>query len=142
MKKAGSWQALFHASTVARLIFGCHRTAKPIVQAGGDEIDVLTDGNRARVSTGWAGKVKRTILHEQMIVLHSDRPVWSEAEFKADACRGSPSRVVRSAENSGGRVVGIAKAAIGDGAAALDVEQCILDGPTDLAGEQAERFDP
>jgi len=128
--------------TSARSVFRDHRAAKPVIHAGRDEINILTDGNRAGVSAGRAGKVKRTVLHEQMIVLHSDRPVRSEAEFETDAYGSSPSRVVRSAENDAGRVVGVAKAAIGDGAAALDVEQCILDGPADLAGEQAEPFDP
>src|SRR5215470_7447807 len=49
IKRAGPWPAFFMHRIAAGLIFGYHRTAKPVVQAGGDEIDALTGGNGARV---------------------------------------------------------------------------------------------
>ena len=82
------------------------------------------------------------VLHEQVIVFDADRPVRSEAVFEADADHAAPAGVVAVTPASAPvKRVETAVAIRGHGSAALDVEQDVVGGITDLTGEQAERVD-
>ena len=59
------------------------RAAELVVQAGGDEIDVLTDAVGAEGEAARCGEVIGTVLHEQVIVLDANRPVRGEGVFEA-----------------------------------------------------------
>ena len=87
-------------------------------------------------------KVTLLVAHEQVVVLDADRPVRREAEFEP-APTVPPQRVCRSSMPSERcRLVEDARSvsAVNRGAA-LDVEQGVVPGVADLAGEQAERID-
>src|SRR5947207_1400168 len=118
------------------------RAAELVVQAGGDEIDVLTDAVGAEGEAARRGEGVGTVLHEQVIVLDANRPVRGEGVFEAGADRAAPAGVVAgdASERAGCYAVD-AVAVRGHGSTALDVEQDVVDGVTDLAGEQAERID-
>ena len=91
---------------------------------------------------GPAGEVVGTVLHEQVIVLDANRPVRGEGVFEAGADRAAPAGVVAgdASERAAYNVVD-AVAVRGHRSTALDVEQDVVDGITDLTGEQAERID-
>ena len=56
----------------ARSVLRDHRAAELVVQAGGDEIDVLTDAVGAEGEAARRGEVVGTVLHEQVIVLDAN----------------------------------------------------------------------
>src|SRR5947207_11286892 len=70
------------------------RAAELVVQAGGDEIDVLTDAVGAEGEAARRGEGVGTVLHEQVIVLDANRPVRGEGVFEAGADRAAPAGVV------------------------------------------------
>src|SRR5882757_9787449 len=118
------------------------RAAKTVVDARGDEIDVLTDAIRLEKHTTRRGEGKGLILHEQVVVFDADRPVRGETIFKADADGAAPAGVIPSTRcNDASRGVEGSEAAVGYRSAALHVEQCVVPGVADLAGEQAECVD-
>src|SRR5689334_20834288 len=73
--------------------------AELVVDASGDEIDILTDAalghEQARSEDGAvADEVIGPVLHEQVIVFDAGRPVRGEAIFQAGADRGTPTGVI------------------------------------------------
>src|SRR5882757_1558526 len=118
------------------------RAAKTVVDARGDEIDVLTDAIRLEKHTTRRGEGKGLILHEQVVVFDADRPVRGEAIFKAGANGAAPAGAIPGArcQDAGCGVDG-REAAVGYRSAALHVEQGVVPGIADLAGEQAKCVD-
>src|SRR3954462_5924472 len=72
-------------SVLVSSVLGEDRAAELVVQASGDEIDVLADAIAADHAAERAGEVVGLVLHEQVIVFDADRPVRSEAVFETDA---------------------------------------------------------
>src|SRR6202012_4943262 len=81
--------------------------------------------------------------YEQMVVLDADRPVRSEAILDAGTDGATPAGLIARAgeEATTGKAEDIVMG-VSHGGAALDIEQGIIPGIADLAGEQAERIDP
>src|SRR5260221_5239182 len=128
------------AKSVLSSVLGDDRAAELVVQASGDEIDVLTDAIAADQHAGRIGEVVGLVLHEQMVVFETDRPGRIEGVFGADADRATPAGVIARGSKlcTCGRVdaVGVR----GHSRTALDVEQEVVGGVADLTGEQAERI--
>src|SRR3954468_4747366 len=123
------------------------RTAPAIVDADGNEVDVLTDALRAEEVTDRdqgtvADKVVAALAHEEVVVFDRGRPVRREAELETGADGAAPAGVADGVRELNVRS-GIegAETVAGDGTAALHVEQHIAEGIADLAGEEAERAD-
>ena len=93
-KPRDSAPGLLCFTSIAKSILRDDRAAEPVVQAGGDEIDVLTDAIGAEGSAGRRGEVIGTVLHEQVIVLDANRPVRGEGVFEASADRAAPAGVI------------------------------------------------
>src|SRR3954469_938010 len=124
------------------------RAAESVVDAGGDQINVLADAVSARERAdrrqrAVGGERDVVTAHEQMVVFEADRPVRGEAVFDADADRAAPAGVVGTIELGSGQTTrsDAAVAIAGDGGAALHVKQCVIPGVADLAREQAESID-
>src|SRR3954447_26570068 len=115
------------------------RAAELVVHARGDEIDVLTDAIVAGEHATRRGEGVGAVLHEQMVVLDADRRVRGEAVFEADADGATPTGVVigRGGQNVANRGEGT-ETIRGHGRTALEIEQDVVGGVTDLTGEQAE----
>src|SRR5262249_38295705 len=122
---------------------GAAPSAEAVVDADGDEIDVLTDAIGAEEDGSRRVEGVGAILHEQVVVFEADRAVGSEAEFDAGADHATPAGVVigGGGENVGSDHEG-AVAIRSHRGAALHVEEDVVGGPADLAGDQAERVDP
>src|SRR5712675_1473718 len=128
-------------------VFRDNRATPTIVDADRDKIDVLADAIIAERRGGNTDhavveEVDGAILQEQMIVFDRGRPVRGEAIFEADTDRDAPAGVI----------TGIGDFHLGSGEAdaevirhhsraALEVEQRVVGGVTNLTGEQAERID-
>ena len=77
------------------------------------------------------------IAHEQVVVFNTERPVWCEAVLKSDADGAAPAgRAGRGQFNAGNRFED-AKAVARHRRTALYVEQRLIPGVADLAGEEA-----
>src|SRR5882757_9004454 len=83
-------------SCLRRSVLRDHRATPAVVDADGDEIDVLTDAIGAEEEAARRGEGVGLVLHEQMIVFERSRPVRGEAVFEADADRATPAGVVAS----------------------------------------------
>src|SRR6266702_8608552 len=70
---------------------------KAVVDARGEEIDVLTNAVSANKDSGRVREGESLILHEQVVVFDADRPVRGEAIFKADANGAAPAGVIPGA---------------------------------------------
>jgi len=82
------------------------------------------------------------VLQENVVVLDAGRPVRSEAEFEPGADRAAPAGVVNGVRNLNAGSRREAVKTIGNhGGAALHVEQHVVPGVANLAGEQTERID-
>src|SRR3954453_11329471 len=124
------------------------RAAESVVDAGGDQINVLADAVSARERADRRQRAvggERDVMaaHEQMVVFEADRPVRRKAVFDADADRAAPAGVVGTVELGSCKTArsDAAVAIASDGGAALHVKQCAVPGVADLAGEQAESID-
>src|ERR1700754_500744 len=117
------------------------RAAELVVQASGDQIDVLADTIAAERQAARGGEVVGLVLHEQVVVFDADRPIRSEAVFQTDADGAAPVGVVAGGRELRTEPVVDAVAIRGHSRTALDVEQRVVEGVTDLAGEQTERVD-
>src|SRR5260221_2223750 len=115
------------------------RAAELVVQAGGDQIDVLTDAIVADQQASAIGEGVGLVLHEQMVVFETDRPIRSEGILGADADRATPAGVIAGGTNERARGVIDAVRVRGHSRTALDVQQEGVGGIADLTGEQAER---
>src|SRR5688500_12046734 len=78
-----------------------HRATPAIVDADGDEIDVLTDalverhaGRADGSDSAVAHKGMGTILHEHVIVFDAGRPVRRETIFEAHTDHATPTGIV------------------------------------------------
>ena len=102
-QKAPAEPGLLSFAKSKRSVAGCNRrrsvAAEAVVEPYGDQIHVLVDpidaGNEGgrdheRVGVG----VGVAIPHEEMVVLHADRPVRSEADLDACAECAAPTGVV------------------------------------------------
>ena len=119
------------------------RATPAIVDANGDEIDVIADAIGAEGEAAWRDEAKIAVLHEQVIVFDAGRPVGSEAKFEARADAGAPAGVVARGSNYDTRGnIADAVTIRGDGRTTLDIEQNVVGGPADLTGEQAEGVGP
>src|SRR5207248_2782209 len=113
----------------------------------GDEVDVLLDAvvgeeGAGRAKSAVVGEDVGAIAHEQVVVLDGGRPVRGEAELDAGADRATPAGGVADAgDNHVGAGEVAAEAVIGDRSTTLHVEQHVVEGVADLAGEEAERTD-
>src|SRR5690242_3108067 len=78
-------------------ILGDDRAAPAIVDADGDEIDVLLDalveGQASSTNHAIGGEGVGAVAHEQVVVLDRRRPVRGEAEFEACTHRAAPAGV-------------------------------------------------
>src|SRR3981189_384501 len=81
------------------------------------------------------------VTHEKVIVLDPNRPIRCESEFEARSDDTTPACVTRRIEQraSGGHRT--SELVVGHGRAALHIPKDVVPSITDLAGEQAERFD-
>src|SRR5258708_32083179 len=73
-------------------VFRDHRTAPTIVDARGDEIDVLTDAVVARDDANRGsnrGEVEITAAHEQVIIFDTGRPVRRKTELDTGSDRAA-----------------------------------------------------
>src|ERR1700686_5407737 len=124
-------------------VFRDNRTTPTVADTRRNQIDVLTDsvgthqsacGPNNRDSTG-RGKPDGSVAHEHVIVFDAEGPIRRKAEFKSGADRSTPPAFGRSSTyvtaESADRFVNIARY----GAAALDVEEDVVPGITDLSGE-------
>src|SRR6478735_787737 len=89
------------ARSVLTSVLGDHGAAELVVQADGDEIDVLTDAIGTEEGAGRGGEGQGTILHEQMIVFDRSRPVRSKTVFEADADHATPAGVITGGAGNG-----------------------------------------
>src|SRR5438552_7306030 len=95
-KKAGTRPAFRYSVCGSRSsVFRDDRATPAIVDADGDEIDVLTDADVIEHRAGYTGDAVveegvGAVPHEQMIVFDRGRPVRGEAVFEADADRAAP----------------------------------------------------
>src|SRR3984957_9487421 len=87
------------------------------------------------------GRIHVLVAHEEVIVFEAERPVLSEGVFDAGAKRGTPAGFPRGIETHQRRQRRIRRVlVVGDGGAALRVDQSTVPSIADLAGEQAEAF--
>src|SRR5258708_17890732 len=143
-KKPRAMPGALILSLVARSVLRDDWAAELVVQANGDQVDILLDvvgagghaGNREDAGEGGV-----MVAHEQMVVFDRGRPVRSEAVFEADANRATPTGVGRTIEDGAGTSDQTFVLVVGDRSTALDVEQGVVPGVADLAGEQAEGID-
>src|SRR5262245_42877760 len=73
-----------------------------------------------------------------MVVFRTNRPVGCEAILKADAESAAPACGAGRGETNSRQCVKNGEGIVGDGCAALDVEQCCAPRPADLAGEETD----
>ena len=71
-KPRDSAPGLLCFASLARSVLRDDRAAELVVQAGGDEVDVLTDAVGAEGEAARRGEVVGTVLHEQVIVLDAN----------------------------------------------------------------------
>src|SRR3982075_4224470 len=120
-----------------------NRTTPTVVHAHRDQIDVLTHavgphqsacGPNERDNTCRV-KSHGSIAHEQMIVFDAEGPIRRKAKLKSGADRSTPPAFGRSGTyvtaKSADCFVNIARYS----GAALDVEEGVVPGITDLSGE-------
>src|SRR5258708_1399928 len=122
-------------SAVRRLgsVLGDQRAAKLVVQASGEEIDVLLDAVGLRERGG--DEVDVLAIHEHVVVFERDRPVRREAVFEAGANHGTPTGVAgRGKQPTAAQSVDLVLV-VGDSGTALRVEQHVVPGVADLAGQ-------
>src|SRR6185312_1834203 len=87
-------------------------------------------------------KVDVPRAHEQVIVFESDREVRDDAEFEAYPDGAPPAGLVGCVDQCrGGNIENVVLRA-GEGTAAFHVDERIVEGITDLPGEQAESIQP
>src|SRR5882757_10805940 len=72
-------------------VLGDQRAAKLVVQASGEEIDVLLDA--VGLCERGGDEVDVLAIHEHVVVFERDRPVRREAVFEASANHGTPTGV-------------------------------------------------
>src|SRR5882672_6708411 len=127
------------------------RTApvEAVVDASGDEVHILADRVCAedaadRYDSGTQNTCRREaatmVTHEQVIVLDRNRPIRCESEFEARSDDTTPACFTRRIEQRarGGHRTSVF--VVGHGGAALHIPKDVVPGISDLAGEQAERF--
>ena len=121
-----------------------------VVDASGDQVDILVNRVSAedaadRYDSGTQNTCRREaiimIAHEQVIVLDRYRPIRCESVFEARSDDSTPAGFTRRIEQraSGGHRT--SEFVVGHGGATLHIPKHVVPGITDLAGEQAERFD-
>src|SRR5260221_14662509 len=118
-----------------------NRAAPTVVDPRGDEIDVLTDTlvfeqRASRSEETVIGESHVPALQEQVIVLDANRPIRRETIFKTDADRTTPASLIQTVRSKNvtdrsQHIVAIA----GYRCAALHVEQSVVPGISDLAGD-------
>jgi hypothetical protein len=120
-----------------------NRTTPTVVDTRRDQIDVLMDsvgthqsacGPNKRDNTG-RGKPNGSVAHEHVIVFDAERPIRRKAKFKSGADRSTPLAFGRSGTyvtaDGGDSFVNIARYS----GAALDVEEDVVPGITNLPRE-------
>src|SRR5215216_1330424 len=70
------------------------RATPAVVDADGDEIDVLADAVGAEEDASRVDEGVGAVLHEQVVVFDAGRPVRGEAEFEARADHATPAGIV------------------------------------------------
>src|SRR6266851_1360035 len=80
-----------------------HRAAELVVQARGEEIDILLDAVGACGHAGRGDEVDSLPVHEHVVVLDADRPVRREAVFETGANHATPAGLAagRSTQRAG-----------------------------------------
>ena len=111
--------------------------SEAVVHAHGDHVHVLVDA-AGRSSKGGYDERVVGVAHEQVVVFNAGRPVRSEAILESDPHGGAPAgRACREKFNLAKRGQ-YAEIIARHRRAALQVQQCRVPGPTDLAGEKAD----
>src|SRR6266404_6536946 len=90
--------SVFHLLS-QRSVLRNHRATPAIVDANRNEIDVLSDAVGAEEGAGRVDEGVGAILHEQVVVFDSGRPVGGEAVFEAHADHATPAGVVTGGGN-------------------------------------------
>src|ERR1700738_4856568 len=130
-----------------RSVLRDHRATPTVVDADGDEIDVLANTFVREDRSGRNGNASVhqsnvPVVHEHVIVFDRGRPVRGEAVFEAAASHATPAGVVVAGCNEvAGRGEERAMAVGSHRGAALYVKQSVVPGVADLAGEQSESVD-
>src|SRR6267142_5967235 len=123
------------------------RATEAVIDARSDHINVLTDRVGAEYAAGRdarqnACRCERdvAVTHEKVIVLDRNRPIRCESEFEARSDDTTPACFTRRIEQRarGGHRTSVF--VVGHGGAALHIPKDVVPGISDLAGEQAERF--
>jgi hypothetical protein len=113
-----------------------------VVHASRDKIHIAADPISTKDGgSSWNKKRRVAVAHEDMIVLNGNRPIRGKAVFEADANCAAPLRVI--AGRSYNRVrcgKEDIPTIVGHRGAALHVEQDVVPGIANLAGEQPERI--
>src|SRR5215475_2667219 len=73
-------------------VLGNNRPAEPVIDAGGEEVDVLLDAV-ARDAQPRRDESDGLPVHEQVVILEADRPIRREAVFDAGTDHPAPARV-------------------------------------------------
>src|SRR5215831_6148356 len=119
--------------------------AEAIVDAHRNHIHVLGDMiERTSKKRGDRDSVHERVVrvtHEQVVVFDADGPIRREAVFISDAHGAAPAGGIQRGEtNSSGRIEQT-KAIACDRRAALEVEQRLVPGVSDLAGEKTDSIE-
>src|SRR4051812_4160926 len=141
-KSPGQRPGLLCFASLARSVLRDDRAAEAVVHPGGDEVSVLLDVVVAGVDAREHADASEVVVvgaHEQVIILDAERPVRSEGVFHAGANRAAPAGLLGTIDHRAEEHTFVA--VVGHRSTALDVEQDVVGGIADLAGEQAERVD-
>src|SRR6267142_2460234 len=145
-KSPGRRRGLSLLEIRGKSVTGDDRAAKTIVDAGSDEIDVLSDAvcPRGEGDSGSRGKADVTVAHKQVIIFNCERPIRSERVFATDSNNATPAGfgcpIDIGVEN--GRIDDEAIIlVVGNGGATLHVKQERVPGITDLTGEETDCID-
>src|ERR1700750_612650 len=117
------------------------KTAKAVVYPDRPDVHVLTDIVAARHRDGRCRERNIGVTHEQVVVFDGDRPVRRKAEFYPGACHTAPPGVARLIVHDTGCGEEGGVFVVGDGGTALYIQQNIVPGVADLAGEKADGID-
>src|SRR5258707_2748566 len=118
-----------------------------VIDARSDHIDVLTDRVGAEYAAGRDASQNAcrcggdgAVTHEKVIVLDRNRPIRCVPVFEDSSDDTTPACFTRRIEQRacGGHRTSVF--VVGHGGAALHIPKDVVPGISDLAGEQAERF--
>jgi len=125
----------------ARSVARDHRSAEFVIDACGEQIDILVDTIEAIKCPGKVDKTDVAGAHEHVVVFKGNRPVRGDAIFESDTNHAAPPGLARRIVEKPGWNIEYPVLVAGHGGTALHVNERIVPGVADLGGEQAECID-